>query len=245
MGKLIDLTGQRFGKLVIIQRAEDHIKPSGQRSTMWLCRCDCGNNTTIRGSDLKSGKTRSCGCLHYENVEKYGCKNKKYNKYNLSGEYGIGYTFKDEEFYFDLEDYDKIKNTCWHINEKGYVIGIYNGNRIMFHRLVMDAPDNLDVDHKHGSNSRNDNRKCNLRIATRSQNNMNKDITKRNKTGVVGVSWTSTFNKWIANIMINEKNIHLGYFINFEDAVLARKAAEEKYFGEFSYDNSIKDELNY
>ena len=46
---------------------------------------------------------------------------KKYNTYDLTGEYGIGYTSKDEEFYFDLEDYDKIKDYCWRITMQGYV----------------------------------------------------------------------------------------------------------------------------
>ena len=53
------------------------------------------------------------------------------NVYDLSGEYGIGYTLKGEEFYFDLEDYDKIKDYCWHINKK-YVCTKYKNNRIMF-----------------------------------------------------------------------------------------------------------------
>ena len=64
-----------------------------------------------------------------------GNKNhKKYNIYDLSGEYGIGYTFKNEKFYFDLEDYNKIKDDCWHIDANGYVI---NGKRKRFHRIIM------------------------------------------------------------------------------------------------------------
>lgn len=244
MGKFIDLTGKRFGKLTVIERSEDHIQPSGQHCTMWLCKCDCGNEVSVRGSDLKYSKTRSCGCLHGENLEKYGIKNKKYNTYNLSGEYGVGYTSKGEEFYFDLEYYDKIKDYCWSFDSNGYLVTSEIGNnkkKIKMHRLIIDCPNEFDVDHKHGKETRNDNRKSNLRIATSSQNMMNRSLGKRNKTGIVGVSWTTTFNKWLANIMLNGKNIHLGYFDKFEDAVKARKQAEEKYFGEWSYDNSQKE----
>lgn len=48
--------------------------------------------------------------------EKDGKLAKQYNRYDLSGEFGKGWTNKEEEFWFDLEDFDKIKNYCWHFN---------------------------------------------------------------------------------------------------------------------------------
>lgn len=101
-----------------------------------------------------------------------------------------------------------------------------------------------DIDHKDGELSRKDNRKSNLRIATRSQNQMNKGKQKNNKSGVVGVGWHKTSGKWAAYIAVDNKQIHLGLFDNFEDAVKARKEAEDKYFGEFSYDNSQSYNIN-
>lgn len=62
MSKLIDLTGQRFGRLVVIKRASDHIKPSGQKEKMWACQCDCGNQIISSYTNLTSGNTKSCGC---------------------------------------------------------------------------------------------------------------------------------------------------------------------------------------
>ena len=55
MGVLQDLTGKTFGRLTVIKRAENNILPSGQRQTMWLCKCSCGNNkdVIVRGADLK------------------------------------------------------------------------------------------------------------------------------------------------------------------------------------------------
>ena len=166
-------------------------------------------------------------------------QSKKYNTYDLSGEYGIGYTSNGEKFYFDLDDYDKIKDYCW-FNTKGYICALCDNKRTLMHRLITNCPDNMVVDHIGGEETRSDNRKQNLRICTISQNNMNRKMTNRNTSGVVGVSWDKNKKKWEATIRINKKQIHLGLFDNFEDAVATRKQAEEKYFGEYSYDNSMK-----
>lgn len=61
MTKRIDLTGQRFGRLVVL--GYSHTK-NGQ--AFWSCQCDCGNTKQIRGSDLRAGKSLSCKCLNYE-----------------------------------------------------------------------------------------------------------------------------------------------------------------------------------
>lgn len=60
----IDLTGKQFGRLTVIERAEDQVSPSGRHRAMWLCKCECGNTKVINGENLKGGKTLSCGCLH-------------------------------------------------------------------------------------------------------------------------------------------------------------------------------------
>ena len=77
MGKFQDLTGQRFGKLTVIERAENHVQPSGKQYVQWLCKCDCGNETIIRGANLKKGHTKSCGCLQKEKVTTHGLKKSK------------------------------------------------------------------------------------------------------------------------------------------------------------------------
>jgi hypothetical protein len=59
MPALIDLTGQRFGRLTVVKKAKNgYVK--------WLCKCDCGNETTVSGQELRKGKTNSCGCLRKE-----------------------------------------------------------------------------------------------------------------------------------------------------------------------------------
>lgn len=65
MGKKIDLTGQKFGRLTAIK-----IVPNKRKDTYWLCKCDCGNTKEVDTYRLRSGHTRSCGCLEQENREK-------------------------------------------------------------------------------------------------------------------------------------------------------------------------------
>lgn len=243
MSRLIDLTGQKFGRLTVIKRAPNKILPGGQQKTQWECKCDCGNITIVLGYLLKNGETKSCGCLNSELTSKRNKENKKYNQYDLTGTYGIGYTRKGEPFYFDLEDYDKIKNYCWRINKNGYVTSKYDDNGkqkgIKLHRLIMGCTDkNVLVDHIHGEKSRHDNRKSNLRLCNDLLNSFNRKRRTDNTSGVTGVYWDKEQNKWDARIAYKHKTIRLGRFKKFDDAVKARKAAEEKYFGEWSYDNS-------
>lgn len=62
MGQKIDLIGNRFGRLVVVEAAQ-----SRHGSAMWICKCDCGNITRpVFGRDLRIGKVQSCGCLHKE-----------------------------------------------------------------------------------------------------------------------------------------------------------------------------------
>lgn len=239
-----DLTGQKFWKLTVIKQVEDYISPKGRHEAQWLCKCDCGNEVVVRGDCLRNHLTKSCGCLQKEVVVGNNKKHKKYNTYDLSGEYGIGYTSKGEEFWFDFEDYAKIKDYCWMINKKGYVLSHTtsdaNGRKMMWlHRLIMDCTDPLfDVDHIHGEATRYDNRKSNLRIATRSQNIMNTGVKSNNTSGVTGVHWHKHSRKWIASITKNGKTLHKSCS-GFDDAVAQRKKWEAEIFGEFSYDNSM------
>lgn len=93
-------------------------------------------------------------------------------------------------------------------------------------------PIDSDIDHK--NRDRFDNSWDNLRIATRTQNNMNAPIRINNKSGFKGVSLRKDTGKWHARITIDKKIILLGNFENIEDAVKVRKEAEEKYFGSYA-----------
>lgn len=250
MGKFEDLTGQVFGELTVISRAPDYILPCGKPQVMWNCKCSCGKDFVTRALQLKNGDSQSCGHLQKEIVSKLMKERKPSNTYDLSGMYGIGYDNNEKEFYFDLEDYKKIKGYYWMVNSDGYVGAntVEEDNKgIKLHRLIMDVMDKdwrkVQVDHIHGSESRNDNRKSNLRIVNTSQNQMNKKLQSNNTSGVTGVSLNKNKTKWRARIKVNGKEKSLGEFVDFEDAVKARKDAERKYFGEYAYDYSQKMEV--
>lgn len=66
MGKFIDLMGQKFGRLTVLKR--DFSKKEGH--AYWICQCECGNIISTRGTFLRSGITKSCGCIHSEIVSK-------------------------------------------------------------------------------------------------------------------------------------------------------------------------------
>lgn len=151
--------------------------------------------------------------------------NKKTNKYNLDGKYGIGWTNKGDIFYFDLEDFNKIKNYCWNKNKDGYIVS----QNIRMHNLIYPTDSEL-VDHINGKPE--DNRKKNLREASSLENSRNTKVRKDNKLGVKGV--TKRGNKYIARITVDKKLLHLGSFSTLEEAISKRKEAEIKYFGEYS-----------
>lgn len=231
---LKDLTGMKYGKLTVIKRGDDLVGETGLHHVQWWCKCDCGNPelVLVPRYSLERERVTSCGC---DNL----------NTYDLSNGYGIGYTYnKDsfgrQEFYFDLDDYDKIKNTLWKFGDEDYLQG-YNkeiGDNIRLHQVILPTDSKHVIDHIGGHTTRNDNRKLNLRISTSQENSRNHRIRRNNTSGVSGVYFNKTNNNWVAQITIDYKTISLGNFEDFESAVKARKEAEEKYFKDFSYDNS-------
>lgn len=240
MGKFIDLTGKRFGKLQVIGISGHKQYNNGRKRILWECICDCGKTKKVIGNDLTANRIKSCGCSKGNGNNKGKnilSKSKKKNTYDLSGEYGIGYTTNGEEFWFDLEDYDKIKDYYWTMND-GYVVAIRKYQYVWMHRLVMGV-DSKEKKVDHIKHVKYDNRKTELRIVDVSKNNMNREIRTDNTSGVTGVCWNKKYNKWMAYICTYGKRKTLGYYENKDDAILSRKQAEEKYFGEYSYDKSI------
>lgn len=251
MGKFIDMTGWVMAehgvpdsRLTVIQRADDGTNSNGYPIVRWLCECSCDNHTQVivDSYNLRSGHTKSCGCVKKEKIRKQGYLNKKYNNYDITNEYGIGLTSMGDSFYFDIEDFDKIKEYCWHLDKRGYVVTDTHrtGERnIKMHRLVMGV--DLSSQHiDHINHQTNDNRKCNLRICTASENNWNVEKRIDNKSGYPGVCWHTRDLCWEVHIQVHKKSLYIGRFDNYNDAVVARKHAEEKYFGNYSFDNSME-----
>lgn len=240
MSKAIDLCGSTFGRLSVIEESDPIITPSGQKIRNWKCLCECGKTITARGSHLKNGHTKSCGCLRSERARTH-CQSdfSKVNNYDHGEQYIIGYANGNREFLFDIEDFDIVKDFCWTINSRGYLLNRKNQE---FHRLILGLYKNKAFDAfvvDHINHNPLDNRKSNLRICKQIDNTHNSKIQRNNTSGVTGVQWMKDKNKWRASIGINNQKKYLGDFDNIQDAIDARRKAEEKYFGEYSYNNSM------
>ena len=61
-----NLTGKKFGRLAVVERAASIIQANGRKRVAWLCRCDCGHTCTVQADVLKRGGVKSCGCLKAE-----------------------------------------------------------------------------------------------------------------------------------------------------------------------------------
>ena len=157
------MTGKVFSRLTVIKFDEVKTKSKNGGNSYWLCRCECGNIISPTITQLKSGRTKSCGCYSIDEHR----KNRKENIYDLTSfEYGVLY-INDKEFYFDKEDYNLIKQYYWHENDNGYAINSKSYRNIRLHRLVMHATKNQQVDHI--NRNRRDNTKENLRICSPAQ----------------------------------------------------------------------------
>lgn len=248
MGKTKIQINQKFNRLTVIKRIDDYITPKGQHFTKYLCKCVCGNYVEVLGKNLRNGNTQSCGCLQKEIRSK---KQKKYNTYDLSGEYGIGYTSNtNNPFYFNLEDYEKIKDYCWAEHHDGYIYTTdKNHNYISLHCFLINSNNNNNNSNNNNNNNiktdhicterKYDNRKSNLRLATHTDNMCNRKTPTNNTSGTKGVYYDKSSNKWIASITRNHKRISKTFFKK-EDAIEYRKFLENKIQGEYSYNNSQK-----
>lgn len=249
MAKLIDMTGWKMtehgvpnSRITVIRRADDVIKKDGKHETAWWCQCDCGSDPFVAlGYNIKNGNTNSCGC--YKSDRDFE-SNHKTNKYDYSGEFGVGYAINTgTEFYFDWDDFDLIKDYCWYenVNKGGYhsleARDYKNGGKLMRMHYLFGCK-GWDHEDRNALN----NRRCNLRPATKYENARNSSLSTRNTSGVIGVSYYKPSNKWRSYIEYDDKFISLGYYFDKNDAIKARLEAEQKYFKEFAPQRHLYEE---
>jgi HNH endonuclease/AP2 domain len=170
---------------------------------------------------------------HYlERSEREGLRRRK-NNYVIKEDYVEIHFNTGDIGFIDLDDLEKFTRHFWSLNSQGYVQSRINGVLKRLHLYLLDFPKNI-VDHK--NRNKLDNRRSNLRECTQAQNTRNSPLKKNNTSGYPGVNFIKTSGKWRARITFNRKEIRLGNYDSFEEAVKARKEGEKKYFEEFSPD---------
>lgn len=137
----------------------------------------------------------------------------------------------------DPDDYLVLSRCNWCASDSGN--GIHYAQRkdrkktVLMHRFIMGVTDpNIFVDHINGDTL--DNRRSNLRLCSRSQNNRNKTAHKNSTSKYLGVCWDKARSKWKSTIYVGNKVRHLGRFKNEVDAAHAYDKAARSEFGEFA-----------
>ena len=181
MSKFVDLTGQKFGRLTVIERAENKGK-----HLLWRCKCDCGEICLAAGTHLKSGSKQSCGCLLREHAK------------GLSKKVNVTHGLSESRIY---RTYISMKQRCYNPNIKSYKD--YGGRGITvcaewlndfsaFYEWAManGYADDLTIDRKDVNGNYEP---SNCRWATRKEQNNN----KRNNKEITYKGETHTMAGWI------------------------------------------------
>lgn len=201
---------------------------------------ECGSNNRVQGY---KDKGRYCSkCRHM--LDRYGyikgIHRRTPNRIDIFEDRAEIITTDNEgnetgRYTIDHDSIPKVIEYKWSKGSDGYAMNQASG--VSLHRLVaLDEDEILDgnifVDHI--DRNPNNNTLSNLRITDNKNNVRNSSIGKNNTSGIIGVSFKKDRNKWRAFIMVDKKQISLGSYSNFDDAIKARLEGELKYFSEFS-----------
>lgn len=227
MSMVLDLAGKKIGRLTVLQR---YGKAKRGGHAKWECMCECGNRVVKTSEYLTHSPCPSCGCYKSEITSKLKRGNIKGNYYIVDGDIVTMYTNNTgAEFFFDVEDLDKVLKYTWMENHRGYIVR--TASYMALHRyLVGEIPDGMVVDHK--DRDKKNNCKSNLRIVTQQENTTNRSINKSNQFGVAGVHKNnSKFVKYVVTVGANGR-LFKGYYKTLEEAIRARLSAEKEIYGD-------------
>ena len=139
-------------------------------------------------------------------------------------------TLVDDDLYEYLNQWKWCYDTGYAARKTGKRVSgkLIHQTKFWMHREVIQAKKGEYVDHINGDKL--DNQRSNLRICSQSVNMFNSKLHTNNKTGIVGVYWDKSRNKWKASIGVNRRRVELGRFNSIDDAIIVRKQAEKEYY---------------
>lgn len=223
MGKIKDLSGKRFGRLTVLERADDYVTASGRRKIAWTCVCDCGKKKVATSNDLLRGHTKSCGCLANEIAKKTiksasiaGCEMKLEVRGELIGKrFGslavIGMAGKA-----DCGSYRVLcQCDCGEIMPV-IINSLKTGNTTKCQKC---RQRNL-IEHLHQTEF----------VDGTKLSGLTQKVRCDNSTGVKGVYLEKRSGKFVAEIRLRGKKYWIGKYSSLEDAKKARERAEEELF---------------
>lgn len=142
------------------------------------------------------------------------------------------------EAVIDAADVHLVEGCSWHVQVRDHTVYVIRNDystgkqrTIRMHRVLMGKPEGFEVDHIDGDGLNN--RRSNLRVATKAQNQHNQRLARHNTSGFKGVGWHKRVGKWAARITLQGKMRHLGYFGTPEEASAAYASASKNLHGEF------------
>lgn len=218
--KMIDLTGQRFGRLVVLGLAEKHDFQT--REKVWECQCDCGNRILVRGYSLRHGVTKSCGCLSVETTIKRSVGNEYTKTHGLAGSriYKIYYAMRARCYNPKRWNYDKYGGRGIRVCDE------WMSDFMNFYEWAMasgyDETKSIDRIDPNGNYEPQ-----NCRFTDASIQGLNRNTQSNNSTGCKGVTLLKS-GKYRAYIKKNGKQIALGCYETLEQAKKAREKAEKE-----------------
>lgn len=130
----------------------------------------------------------------------------------------------------DDEEYQRLIQYRWHYNN-GYAKTWHKGKRVRMHRLIMNAPAGVNVDHR--DHDKLNNQKFNLRLCTLIENNRNGVLRKDNTSGYKGVSIDPSTGYWRPSVYLNGKALYFGQYSDKRHAALAHDLWATDLYGEF------------
>lgn len=249
----IDMTGRIIGKLTVLR-----LGPPRRKDAMWICKCACGNEATVRAADLRNWHQQSCGrhCSLRPPPSPLTLRRMRSLARNMGRNWHEQAVFKRDAFQrpppvrgarwlsvsasgafalVDADLFERVNRYVWHLDRHGYPWAHEKGSKrfLRLHRIALGVGHGVHIDHKNRKPL--DCRRKNLRVADKSKNGANAGKTRKGSTSrFKGVCRDNRKNWWRAYITVRGVRHELGIVQDEEEAARRYDDAARKHFKSFA-----------